>query len=289
MSTAKPISDPVAAKKPSKDHPWWIENIDHQIKPEVRHSLETYSKIPPEEVSKHIYTIREKAWNIRPYPCTGIGAFLLPSISRHPAYPSILSRLKSGDKLLDVGCYVGQDLRRLALDGSPTDGLYGVDIVNHWDLGYEFFNDKDRFLASYIESDILFPNEALGNLNGQMDVIFIVHVLHQWDWETQILACKELVKLSKPEAGSLIVGYQGATKDIVARTKWNKENNQNEFTLHDAETFRRMWDVVGNQTGTKWKTEAEIVPENELEFRPQDTSYLGPDFGLLRFLVTRIV
>lgn len=52
-------------------------------------------------------------------------------------------------------------------------GNSGVDIVNHWDLGYEFFNDKDRFLASYIESDILSPNEELSRLNGQMNVIFI--------------------------------------------------------------------------------------------------------------------
>jgi SAM-dependent methyltransferase len=229
---------------------------------------------------------REKAWNIRPYPCTGIGTFLEPSISRHPAYSTILSRLKSGGKLLDVGCYVGQDLRRLALDEAPSDGLFGNDIVNHWDLGYEFFNDRDRFLASYVESDILFPNKELSKLHGKMDVIFIVHVLHQWDWATQILACKELVRLLKAAPGSLVVGYQGGTKDLAARTKWNKENNQNKFTLHDADTFRRMWDVVGEETGTKWSTEAEMV--DELNYRTEETSYLGPDFGLLRFSVTRI-
>jgi hypothetical protein len=230
---------------------------------------------------------REKAWAIRPYPCTGFGNFLLPSVSRHPALPTIISKLKSGGKLLDVGCYVGQDLRRLAFEGAPTDGLYGNDIVNHWDLGYELFNDKDRFYASYVESDILYPNEELSKLQGQMHIIHIVHVLHQWDWDTQILACKELVKLSKQESGSLIVGYQGGTSDIAKRTTWNKEHNQKEFTLHDPESFERMWNIVGQETGTKWSTKAEIVPWSELETRLEDVSYLGSDFGLLRFQVTR--
>jgi hypothetical protein len=231
---------------------------------------------------------REKAWDIRPYPCTGLGNFLLPSISRHSAYPTILSRLKEdGGKLLDIGCYIGQDLRQLVIDGVPPSSLYGTDIVNHWDLGYEFFNDdKERFSASYIPSDLLHPSDELSKLHGQMDVIFIVHVLHQWDWDTQILGCKELVKFSKP--GSLVVGYQGGTDDLAKRTQWNKEHAQNEFTLHSTETFQRMWDVVGEQTGTKWSTEAVIVPWSELESRIEDVSYLGSDFSLLRFLVTRI-
>jgi hypothetical protein len=35
------------------------------------------------------------------------------SIAQSPLYPEILDRLKSGEKLLDVGCAVGQELRQL--------------------------------------------------------------------------------------------------------------------------------------------------------------------------------
>ncbi|KAH7410095.1 hypothetical protein DE146DRAFT_732917 [Phaeosphaeria sp. MPI-PUGE-AT-0046c] len=285
MATTKPISDPVAEKKPSKDYPWWVENIDHQITPEIRKLLQDYSHIPAEDVSRHVYEIREKAWNIRPYPCTGIGAFLLPSVARHPAYTTVLSRLKAGGKLLDVGCYLGHDLRKLVFDGAPQSSLYGNDIVNHWDLGYEFFKDRDRFNVEYIESDLLYPNEELSGLHAQIDVIFIVHVLHQWDWDTQVLACKELVRFSK--IGSLVVGYQGGTIDIEKRTQSNREKGLKDFLLHDAETFRRMWDVVGEQTGTKWHTEAEMVPWSELNYSILEINYLGDDFGLLRFKVMR--
>lgn len=73
MSAAQPISDPVAAKVPSKDYPWWIPNIDHKITPEVRkfrprleviltysqvrHSLETYSGIRTDDIATHVYAI----------------------------------------------------------------------------------------------------------------------------------------------------------------------------------------------------------------------------------------
>jgi len=100
-----------------------------------------------------------------------MGSFLSPSISQHPAYPTILSRLQSGAKLLDIGCYTGTDLRRLAMDGAPTANLYGSDIVNHWDLGYELFHDADKFHAHYLESDLLYPSKALRRLQGEIDVV----------------------------------------------------------------------------------------------------------------------
>lgn len=48
-----------------------------------------------------------------PYPCIGSFRFLDLSIPQSPLYPEILDRLKSGQKLLDVGCAVGQELRQL--------------------------------------------------------------------------------------------------------------------------------------------------------------------------------
>lgn len=50
-------------------------------------------------------------------------------------YASIIERLKAGSTLLDIGCFLGQDLRRLVADGAPPDKLYAIDIVSHWDVG----------------------------------------------------------------------------------------------------------------------------------------------------------
>jgi hypothetical protein len=181
---------------------------------------------------------------------------------------------------------MGQDLRRLVLDGVPQEHLFGNDIVNHWDLGFEFFNDKDKFHVPYIESDLLYPTDEFMTLYGQMDVISIVHVLHQWDWDTQVLACKELVKFSK--IGSLVIGFQGGTSDYAKRAQSNREAGQAEFALHDANTFEHCWNVVGEQTGTKWRTEADVLPLSELVYSREEVAYLGNDFAFLRFEVTRI-
>jgi hypothetical protein len=40
LSAPKPISDPVAAKIPNKDYPWFLSDIDHKITPEVYDRLQ---------------------------------------------------------------------------------------------------------------------------------------------------------------------------------------------------------------------------------------------------------
>jgi SAM-dependent methyltransferase len=146
-------------------------------------------------------------------------------IARSPAYPTIMSRLLQGESFLDIGCFIGHDLRRLVFDGAPSNNLYAVDILNHWELGYEFFRDADKFSAKFIETDILNPNEELKSLEGKIDIISVTHVLHQWDWDGQVLAAMKLVSFSRP--GTLIVGYQAggvAGRQPVSKSHYKVES-----------------------------------------------------------------
>ncbi|CAG8982887.1 hypothetical protein HYALB_00002904 [Hymenoscyphus albidus] len=216
-------SDPVKDIIPSKELAWYLDDLKGRVTPEIRRLLEEYSKVPADEVLRHVHEIRDKAWAIRPYPCTGLGNFLQPTVSLLPVYPEILSRLKNGASFLDVGCFLGQDLRKLVFDGAPSDHLHGVDIVSHWHLGYELFLDEGRFKAHFMETDLLKPNAELSALEGKIDIIQVTHVLHQWGWKGQIQAAKQLAKYTKP--GSLIVGYQAgtageATKE-VGESEWH--------------------------------------------------------------------
>jgi hypothetical protein len=43
MSTAIPVSDPVGEKESNKDYPWWVDNIDHKITPEVCRRVIVYT------------------------------------------------------------------------------------------------------------------------------------------------------------------------------------------------------------------------------------------------------
>ncbi|KAF8860886.1 hypothetical protein BDZ45DRAFT_777261 [Acephala macrosclerotiorum] len=53
--------------------------------------------------------MRDKAWFIRSYPCTGMGIFLTPTINPSPAYNEILSILRINlthqRKLHDIGSF----------------------------------------------------------------------------------------------------------------------------------------------------------------------------------------
>lgn len=130
--------------------------------------------------------------------------------------------------------------------------------MSHWDVGFELFRDRDRFKSSFIEADFLDGgNVELKRLQGKVDVVHVSAVLHQWDWEAQVRAAKRIVEFSKPPGegigGTVVVGHQignakakevalPATKGAVV---WR----------HDPESWKRMWEVVGRETGTTWEVE----------------------------------
>ena len=200
-----------------------------------------------------------------------------------PAYGIIVKRLESGDSLLDVGCFLGQDLRRLVFDGAPSDRLYGVDIVSHWDVGYDMFRDRGRFAAHFIEGDILHPNEALQELHSSMDVISITHVFHQWGWDDQVAAAKQLGALLRP--GGMVVGFQVGTvgENLIKAS----DLSRSDCYWHSPETFQTMWDQVGEDTGTVWASEAQLKTWEEIGWDPQETAYLGKDARIIQFVVNR--
>ena len=206
-------------------------------------------------------------------------------IPQSPAYPSIIQRLKDGASFLDIGCFLGQDLRRLIADGAPPDNLYALDVVSHWDVGYELFRDRDRFSAGFIEADILFPNAELQALTGKIDIISITHVLHQWDWADQVKCLVQLAGLSSGP-GAMVVGFQVGSVGVreiralgLAKT---------DAYWHSPESLEELWQQVGKKTGTRWESEASLLTWEEIGWDPDDTEYLGGDARVIRFVVNRL-
>ncbi|KAM0125467.1 hypothetical protein ACHAO1_010604 [Botrytis cinerea] len=264
--------------------PFYLPNIDAKLIPETKQLLENYSHIPLEEQSKHVHEIRDQAWDIRAYPCTGVGAWLVPQLCRNPVYSEILKRVQAGETLMDVGCFLGHDLRRLVYDGAPSDKIYAIDIVSHWDVGYNLFRDRDRFSAQFIEADIVSESEALASLRGQVDVIAITQVIHQWDWGGQIEAAKQLIRFTKGP-GSMIVGNQignpkaqEVTLKSLVVPMWR----------HNPESFAKLWDQVGQETGTKWETQAWMRSFEEMAFGAKDGAWMEEGVAIIEFAVKRI-
>ncbi|KAJ5122039.1 hypothetical protein N7526_008976 [Penicillium atrosanguineum] len=260
-------SEPEYAKSDRNkvEYPWYLQSIEKHLLPETQQLLETYSNVPRDQQSQHVHKIRDQAWAIRSYPCTGLGVWLVPFISRSRAYPIILQRLRSGATFMDIGCFLVGDMRRLVFDGAPSANL-------------------DRFDAHFILADIMSPEEnpELQALKGSVDIISISAVMHQWDWKDQLEAAKKLVAFAKP--GALVMGYQIGNveaKEVVNSTlqvcQWR----------HDPVSFAKMWDQVGAGTDSKWEAQAWLRSWDDMGWDPADQAWLEPGDTVIDFVVSR--
>lgn len=108
-----------------------------------------------------------------------------------------------------MGCCFGQEIRRLAADGAPSENLYGSDLrPEFFELGYEFFRDRDTLKSKFIAADIFDPNSALKELDGKIDILYAGSFLHLFGYEQQLEVSIRIAKLLKEKPGSLLVGRQ---------------------------------------------------------------------------------
>ncbi|KAF7888821.1 hypothetical protein EAF00_009121 [Botryotinia globosa] len=244
----------------STNLPWYQVTIPStKLDGAIRELLEDYAGIPPSEVEPHVQNIRNRAWSIFPYPCIGDFQFLDIVITSFPYYPKLLSRLASpGTKFLDLGCCFGQIIRRLVYDGALPENLYGCDLrTEFFELGYDLFKDEANLKSTLFKADIFDEdNVDMKRLEGDIDVIYAGSFLHMYGWGDQVKICKILARAMKKE-GSVLMGRQGGGK--VAKEVTFPLHEENKMFIHNAESFRKMWDEATETTGTRWKVECEEV------------------------------
>ena len=186
---------------------------------------------------------------------------------------------------MDVGCFVGHDLRRLVYDGAPSENLYGVDIISHWDVGYEMFRDRVKFGAHFIEADFLSDdNQQLTALKGKVDILSELQVVHQWDWDGQATAFKRLATFLKGP-GAMIVGNQIGNPEAQSVAL---QPLQVSMWRHNSESFSKMWDQIGRETGTKWETQTWMRTFEDMEWDPADGAWMEDGVGIVEFSVKRL-
>lgn len=260
--------------------PWYVKDLE-DLQPRTKELFETYSQVPPDEVVSHITQIRNKAFKIFPYPCLGHWGFLNLNIQKSDAYNEVVQRIKDGEQYLDVGCCMGQDIRKLVYDGAPSQNLYASDLKGQfWDIGFEMFLDKSSLNATFIEADIFDDKSALQQLVGKFDIVHAASFFHLFDWAGQVAAAKAIVALLNPESNSLIIGRQAGrveAGDFTAQVEQTKSRY-----WHNLESWGKLWDQVGYETGIKWRVEAEFDESNNssprksgmADFIPQDTKFM---------------
>ncbi|KAH8666803.1 hypothetical protein BX600DRAFT_511702 [Xylariales sp. PMI_506] len=264
---------------PARNVGWYDAPIT-ECNDETRDLLERYSHFPPNEVVARIVKVRDQLWDLFPFPTVGQFRFVELNLHRQQIFPTILARVQEGDRFLDVGCCFGQEMRKMALEGAPTENMYGLELQRGFvELAYDFFGDRDTFKGHFIVGDLADPSNAeIKALHGTVDIAHLGMFLHLWDLEGQTQMCTRIAELMSPKPGSLVIGHSAGRTEP---SEWFNPVGKSMYK-HNGESFAKMWEEVGKRTGSTWKVNA-WLQETKIEGRHWD----DPQARKLMFEVER--
>jgi SAM-dependent methyltransferase len=270
------------ATLPDRNVAWFDKRPDdRQISLAARQLLETYGRIPPDKVVDHVVQIRDEAWQIFPYPCIGQFRFLDLSLNQTKEYSDILQRLQQGQKLLDMACCFGQEIRQLVADGAPSENIYGCDLREEYiKLGYKLFGDQDTLRTKFLTADIFDATSALTDLQGQFDMVYAGSFFHLWGYDDQVRASKSVALLLRPQKGSTIYGRQVGS--VNAATHNHRTNPTGTMYRHNVDSLKRMWCDIGDSLGVSFAVEARLE-----ELDPDHFRLHTPDTKRIHFVIRR--
>lgn len=250
-SFAPPRADSVTAQK------WFEESTT--VDGDFRALLENYSQIPSADVVQHVVDTRNRAWEVHPYPCLGQFRFLELNLSKRGLYKSLVEELTatfSPGRFLDIGCCLGQDLRKLIYDGVPPERVAGAELNGAFvDLGYDLFKDKGRLAgkAPIVSASILVdpssPASPLNSLVGTFSSVQLGMLLHLFTWEEQLAAFRHTLTLLRGQPGDRIFGQATGNLDGTPTASVG----QRATFKHNVETFTRLIAKFSASTSTTWR------------------------------------
>ncbi|POW21515.1 hypothetical protein PSHT_02336 [Puccinia striiformis] len=211
----------------------------------------------PSVLKGHILKIREAAYKIYPYPCIWGFEFLKRKTFSHPFYPRVKANKLSNrhqNIFVDLGAFVGVDLKQVVEDGWDANNVLGIDVHQEWiDIGHELFKDGQQ-LPSFL-GDILLettlnsaPAEEaqpepvlnlrnlkdLNPLKGRVRFICANQLFHLFLEHDQRKLAERCGRLLSNEPGSAIFGTQvGAPKETL--------DEVHKVYVHSPKSFERLW------------------------------------------------
>ncbi|RPA82263.1 hypothetical protein BJ508DRAFT_414294 [Ascobolus immersus RN42] len=292
-----------AISQRSKDVPWYYPPL-RSLNPSALQILQAYSGIQSEEEAiAHVLRIREKAWQIFPYPCIGSYRFLDFSIHSNPLYPILLSDVSdasSPNSFLDLGCCFAQDIRRLIHDGASPSLIYGAELRPEFvELGEELFLDGDKEYGKiYTEVDVFEPSTletVRGKDGSEFKYVHMAAFLHLWGLEKQHLVLKNVIThLLSTAPGSTLLGRQAGNK--IPGEYSHPTNSDHNMFRHNPATFKKLFEEVGEELGVEWASvdvyeegwgQGEDGEGRKVVEGHRETYFAGRDDTKLTFVVRR--
>ncbi|KAI0477900.1 hypothetical protein GGR56DRAFT_674220 [Xylariaceae sp. FL0804] len=325
----------------------YIEALPPDIEP-IRGLLEKYSGIRARDVDAHIHDVRDRLWDVYPHASIGHFRFLSLSFTSDPRYQRALARLllrrpgssgSSGSssapsapaRLVDVGCGVGQLVRKLASAGVDGARLHGVDVEPRFlQAGYELFRDRGRLAATFVVGDVVNddgggdeddedddeeddedgkttgneegeaeqdeerdgssgsggdderinsrgnrrkknrrtapPTTGLRQLDGRMTFVHATSFFHLFTWAEQVRAASRMVRFLDPRDPDVMIfgRHVGLAARATTTTPPAAAGRHHRVFLHDAASWRALWDEVGARTGTgPWDARLEVLDDDD--------------------------
>ncbi|KAG7093982.1 hypothetical protein E1B28_007612 [Marasmius oreades] len=214
-----------------------------------------------QELKTHVISVAEKAYKVFPFGCITRFLFLNGRMSHHFGYKRALELCSAqpGAILMDIGCCMGTDVRKLAADGVPFQNIIATDLrAEYWDLGHELFKSSPTsFPVPFVSADVLGPSlisdvESLLaetttpaseantlDYHRNISVIHLSCLFHLFDEETQPRLIERLVALLSSRPGSMIFGQEVG----LERTgKLPFQIRERDVYCHSPESWKALWE-----------------------------------------------
>ncbi|KAF9233622.1 hypothetical protein BU15DRAFT_90264 [Melanogaster broomeanus] len=254
-----------------------------------------------EELKRHIFEVKAAAYKVAPYPCIAGFVFLHFQLARVPGYEDILTigRTRPDAIFLDIGCFLGTDIRKAVADGFPAHRVIGSDLHPEFrELGHQLFRTTpETFGGHFVAGDatgpamlsVVTPFEAapdsptvdlsslksLNPLHGRVSAIHTSNFFHLFSETKQVHLARAFAGLLSPEAGSVICGGSFALPEKGVK-KDGALGSEFDMFCHSPESWVELWDGVVFQKG-QVKVDAHLTEEE----------FGGFKFWYLRWCVRR--
>lgn len=196
---------------------------------------------------KKLATFSTSTSQFHRYLCIQNFLFITPKMPRYPLYKEMLENLKAtekDDKILDVGCCFGQDIRNLLLDGVPSNKIVALDVHDgYWNLSKELFGDKDKISdIKFVTCDL--TSTRIESFESYFKYITLTSVLHVLDKEGIENVLKNVFFMLK--AGGIAMGFNSGHKSeaTLCEDRMTPDGKKHRF-LHCPDSLKHLLTEIG--------------------------------------------